>query len=80
MNEERSTEELLSLINQPLPSALDDEMGLLSCILQCPSLIDEAPPIEQLYHSSNRVILATLYTMRGLGMPLNDPISLTRML
>ena len=80
MTKEPSPEELLASLNKPLPYSDDDERGLLSCILQRPSLIDEAPPPEQLYHEGNRVILATLLTMRGLGMPLDDPISLTRML
>lgn len=80
MTKEPSPEELLASLNKPLPYSDDDEKGLLSCILQRPSLIDEAPPPEQCYHEANRVILATLLTMRGLGMPLDDPISLTRML
>lgn len=80
MTQTLSTEELLASLNKPLPYSDDDEKGLLSCILQRPSLIDEAPPPEQCYHEANRVILATLLTMRGLGMPLDDPISLTRML
>jgi len=80
MTQPLSTEELLASLNKPLPYSDDDEKGLLSCILQRPSLIDEAPPPEQCYHEANRVILATLLTMRGLGMPLDDPISLTRML
>lgn len=80
MTQPLSTEELLASLNNPLPYSDDDEKGLLSCILQRPSLIDEAPPPEQCYHEANRVILATLLTMRGLGIPLDDPISLTRML
>jgi replicative DNA helicase len=80
MTKEPSPEELLASLNNPLPYSDDDEKGLLSCILQRPSLIDEAPPPEQCYHEANRVILATLLTMRGLGIPLDDPISLTRML
>lgn len=80
MTKEPSTEELLASLNKPLPFSDDDERGLLSCILQRPNLIEEAPPPEQMYHEANRVILATLLTMRGLGMPLDDPISLTRML
>lgn len=80
MTQSLSTEELLASLNKPLPYSDDDEKGLLSCILQRPSLIDDAPPPEQCYHEANRVILATLLTMRGLGMPLDDPISLTRML
>lgn len=75
-----SIENDLASLNQALPASCEDERGLLSCILQRPSLIDEAPPPEQCYHEANRVILATLLTMRGLGMPLDDPISLTRML
>lgn len=80
MTQTPSPEELLASLNKPLPYSDDDERGLLSCILQRPSLIDEAPPPEQCYHEANRVILATLLTMRGLGIPLDDPISLTRML
>lgn len=75
-----SIENDLASLNQALPASCEDERGLLSCILQRPNLIEEAPPPEQMYHEANRVILATLLTMRGLGMPLDDPISLTRML
>lgn len=80
MTKEPSTEELLASLNKPLPFSDDDERGLLCCILQRPNLIEEAPPPEQMYHEANRVILATLLTMRGLGMPIDDPISITRML
>lgn len=80
MTQTLSTEELLASLNKQLPFCDDSERGMLSCILQRPNLIEEAPPPEQCYHESNRVILATLLTMRGLGMPLDDPISLTRML
>lgn len=80
MTKAPTTEELLATLNQPLPFCDESERGVLSCILQRPNLIEEAPQSEQMYHEANRIILSTLFTMRGLGMPLDDPISLTRIL
>lgn len=79
MTKPLSTEELLPTLNQPLPFSDEAEQGVLSCMLQRPSLCDEAPPVDAMYHEANRVILSHILSLYASGKPI-DPISLTHAL
>lgn len=74
-----TTEELLASLNKPLPFSDDAEQAVLSCLLQRPSLCDEAPHAESLYHEANRIILTTIVALFAAGKPV-DQISLTHAL
>lgn len=71
-----SPEELLAGLNRPLPFADDAEKGLLSCMLQRPDLIPEAPAPEAFYHEANRLVLVTMAAMYATSQHI-DPVLLT---
>jgi len=74
-----TTEELLASLNKPLPYDDSTEQAVLSCLLQRPSLCDEAPHAEICYHEANRIILTTIVGLFAAGKPI-DQISLTHAL
>lgn len=79
MTQPPTTEELLASLNKPLPYSDETEQAILSCLLQRPSLCDEAPHAEMLYHEANRVVLTTIIGLFAAGKPV-DQISLTHAL
>ena len=79
MTQPPTTEELLASLNKPLPYSDETEQAILSCLLQRPSLCDEAPHAEIMYHEANRVVLATIISLFAAGKPV-DQISLTHAL
>ena len=74
-----TTEDFLASINKQLPYDDDTEQAFLSCLLQRPSLCDEAPHAEIMYHEANRIILTTIIGLFAAGRPI-DQISLTHAL
>jgi len=75
-----STEDLLaSFGNKPLPMDYDAETGVISCLLQKPSLCEELPPLEFFYHPVSRMIFTGIVAVLASKLPL-DPITLTRVL
>jgi replicative DNA helicase len=79
MTQPPTTEDLLASLNKQLPYDDDTEQALLSCLLQRPSLCDEAPHAEIMYHEANRIILTTIIGLFAAGKPI-DQISLTHAL
>lgn len=79
MTQPPTTEELLASLNKPLPYSDETEQAILSCLLQRPSLCDEAPHAEMLYHEANRIILSNIIGLFASGKPV-DQISLTHSL
>jgi len=79
MDKPASTEEILASLNRALPCDQETEHAVLSCLLQRPSLCDEAPHAEMLYYHANRVILASIIGLFAAGKPV-DQISLTHAL
>ena len=79
MTKPPTTEELLASLNKSLPFSDETEQAILSCLLQRPSLCDEAPHPEMCYHEANRVVLATIISLFASGKPV-DQISLTHAL
>jgi replicative DNA helicase len=76
MTQPPTTEDLLASLNKQLPYDDDTEQAILSCLLQRPSLCDEAPHAEIMYHEANRIILTTIIGLFAAGKPI-DQISLT---
>jgi replicative DNA helicase len=79
MTQPPTTEDLLASLNKQLPYDDDTEQAILSCLLQRPSLCDEAPHAEIMYHEANRIILTTIIGLFAAGKPI-DQISLTHAL
>jgi replicative DNA helicase len=79
MTQPPTTEDLLASLNKQLPYDDDTEQAILSCLLQRPSLCDEAPHAEIMYHEANRIILTTIISLFAAGKPI-DQISLTHAL
>lgn len=79
MTQPPTTEELLASLNKALPWDDGAEQAILSCLLQRPSLCDEAPHPEMCYHEANRVVLTTIISLFASGKPI-DQISLTHAL
>lgn len=79
MNQPPTTEDFLASLNKQLPYDDDTEQAFLSCLLQRPSLCDEAPHAEIMYHEANRIILTTIIGLFAAGRPI-DQISLTHAL
>lgn len=79
MTQPPTTEDLLASLNKQLPYDDDTEQAILSCLLQRPSLCDEAPHSEIMYHEANRIILTTIIGLFAAGKPI-DQISLTHAL
>jgi len=79
MTQPPTTEDLLASLNKQLPCDDDTEQAILSCLLQRPSLCDEAPHAEIMYHEANRIILTTIIGLFAAGKPI-DQISLTHAL
>jgi replicative DNA helicase len=79
MTQPPTTEDLLASLNKQLPYDDDTEQAILSCLLQRPSLCDEAPHAEIMYHDANRIILTTIIGLFAAGKPI-DQISLTHAL
>jgi replicative DNA helicase len=79
MTQPPTTEDLLASLNKQLPYDDETEQAILSCLLQRPSLCDEAPHPEILYHDANRIILTTIVALFAYGKPI-DQISLTHAL
>lgn len=79
MTQPPTTEDFLASLNKQLPYDDDTEQAFLSCLLQRPSLCDEAPHAEIMYHEANRIILTTIIGLFAAGRPI-DQISLTHAL
>lgn len=74
-----TTEELLSVINKPLPCSKEAEESLISCLLFSPNLCESAPPAEQFYHPNRRLIYETILHQHAQGRPV-DPVSISHIL
>lgn len=67
---------LASLSTAPMPFSDDAEKGVLSCILQKPALIAEAPMPDAFYHSANREIFLAMLALHA-SKGILDPVLLT---
>lgn len=74
-----ATEDLLARLNQALPWSDEAEKGVLSCLLQFPRHLDEAPAPDTYYHDGNRRIAAAIAAQHAAGRPV-DPVLLTQLL
>jgi replicative DNA helicase len=72
-------EELLASLNREVPFSDDAEKGVISCVLQRPELMADAPAPSTLYHAANRLVFAAMVDLANHGRPF-DPITLTHSL
>ena len=72
-------EELLASLNREVPFSDDAEKGVISCVLQRPELMADAPAPATLYHAANRLVFAAMVGLANQGRPF-DPITLTHSL
>ena len=72
-------EELLASLNREVPFSDDAEKGVISCVLQRPELMADAPAPSTLYHAANRLVFAAMVDLANQGRPF-DPITLTHAL
>jgi len=68
----RTTKTMINLadLNHPMPWSEEAEKAVLSCLLNFPARMEDAPPIAAFYHSGHRTILSALSSM----LIANDPI------
>ena len=74
-----TTEELLATLNAPLPASKEAEEGMISCLFFNPNWCEQAPPAEQFYHPSRRLIYATIINQFNKGLPV-DVMAITHVL
>lgn len=66
-----TTEELLATLNAPLPASKEAEEGMISCLFFNPNWCEQAPPAEQFYHPSRRLIYSTIINQFNKGLPVD---------
>lgn len=74
-----TTEELLASLNRALPCSDEAEKGIISCLLQRPELLNEAPSPAAFYHDANRLVYEKMHELAAKGKPF-DPVTLTHYL
>lgn len=74
-----TTEELLASINRALPCSDEAEKGVISCLLQRPELLNEAPSPTAFYNEANRIVYEAMHELEAKRKPF-DTITVTHAL
>jgi len=74
-----STEELLASLNRALPCSDEAEKGVISCLLQRPELLNEAPSPAAFYLDANKIVYEKMHELAAKGKPF-DTITVTHAL